>query len=216
MIANDATIRERLSRKSFIGAGVAAAAGLLAAPVAAARSGRDPTDPRRRAKLRAARERVVVAHAHTENVQRFNATLETFEHARYEIVPLGDVHDGRSEVGKYYKDTRTAFPDQRNTGMTLRHADCAVIAEFHLVGTMKGPLRGIPPTGKGFKVRVTAFFLFKPNSAELVCERVYFDVYSLLQQIGLLELAAKAGLKFPAGGGIPIARREPGVTAVRT
>jgi hypothetical protein len=98
----------------------------------------------------------------------------------------------------------------------LRHADDAVIAEFHLRGTMKGPLQGIPPTGKRFKVRVTAFFLFDPGGSKIVCERVYFDVYSLLQQIGVLEIVANSGLELPSGGGIPIDRKEPGVKPVKT
>jgi steroid delta-isomerase-like uncharacterized protein len=206
---------DRLSRKAFVGAGAAVAAGLLGAPSAFGQK-REPRDARRLARLRARRERIVVEHAHTENIHRFDETLDTFKHARYEIIPLGEVHDGRRSVDRYYADTRTAFPDQRNADMVLRHADAAVIAEFHLLGTMKGTLRGIPPTNKSFKVRVTAIFLFEPGGTKIVCERVYFDLYSLLQQIGLLELAVGAGLRFPAEGGIPIDRREPGVKPVKT
>jgi hypothetical protein len=52
------------------------------------------------------------------------------------------VHDGREEVMAYFKETRTAFPDQRNELIALHHADAAVIAEFNLKGTHRGPLRG--------------------------------------------------------------------------
>jgi len=206
---------DRLSRKAFVGAGAAAAAGLLGAPSALGQK-REPRDPRKLARLRAKRERICVEHAHTENVHRFEETLDTFKHARYELIATGDIYDGRRDVDQYYTDTRVAFPDQHNTDMVLRHADAAVIAEFHLLGTMKGPLRGIPPTNKSFKLRVTAFFLFEPGGTRITCERAYFDLYSLLQQIGLLEVAVSAGLKFPANGGIPIDRREPGVKPVKT
>jgi steroid delta-isomerase-like uncharacterized protein len=206
---------DRLSRKAFVGAGAAGVAGLLGAQSAFGQK-REPRDRRKLARLRAKRERIVVEHAHTENVHEFDATLDTFKHARYELIPLGEIHDGRRDVDQYYTDTRETFPDQRNTDMVLRHADAAVIAEFHLEGTMRGPLRGIPPTNKSFKLRVTAIFTFEPGGTKITSERVYFDLYSLLQQIGLLEIAVSAGLKFPADGGIPIDRREPGVKPVRT
>jgi steroid delta-isomerase-like uncharacterized protein len=205
----------RLSRKGFMGASAAAAAGLLGGPNALGKQ-KEPTNPRKRAALRARRERTVVEHAHTENIRRFDDTLDTFAHARYELISTGDVFDGRRQVDQYYTDLSATFPDQRNANMVLRHADAAVIAEFHLRGTMRGPLEGIPPTGKSFKVRVAAFFLFEPGGTKLVCERVYFDVYSLLQQIGVLEVVANSGLKLPAGSGIPIDRNEPGVKPVKT
>ena len=68
----------------------------------------------------------------------------------------GQVHDGEAQVREYFRETRTAFPDQRNELISLRHADDAVIAEFWLLGTHRGPLKGIPATGKAFRVRMTA------------------------------------------------------------
>ena len=77
----------------------------------------------------------------SENRHDFDTTVATFDHPRYEIVPTGDVHDGRDEVMAYFNETRTAFPDQRNELIALHHADDAVIAEFTLKGTHRGPLR---------------------------------------------------------------------------
>jgi steroid delta-isomerase-like uncharacterized protein len=205
----------RLSRKGFVGVGAAAAAGLVGARSALGEK-KEPTNPRKRAALRARRERIVIEHFHTENIQKFDDTLDTFAHARYELIPTGDVFDGRRAVGQYYEELRAAFPDQRNTNVVLRHADAAVIAEFHLLGTMSGPLQGIPATGKSFKVRVTGFCLFAPGGTKIVCERIYFDLYSLLQQTGVLEQVANSGVELPAGGGIPIDRKEPGVKPVKT
>jgi hypothetical protein len=65
-------------------------------------------------------------------------------------------------------------------------------------------------------LRCTAFFLFAPNTARLVGERVYFDLFSLFQQIGVLKALVDGGTQFPAGGGVPINKREPGVKAVAT
>ncbi|TMB70165.1 MAG: nuclear transport factor 2 family protein [Chloroflexi bacterium] len=58
-----------------------------------------------------------------------------FAHPRYEIIGTGDVYDGRDEVERYYRESRVAFPDQRNELISLRHAGDAVIVEFWLLGT---------------------------------------------------------------------------------
>lgn len=87
------------------------------------------------------REAVVREHMESENHHDFDTTLGTFSHPRYEIVATGDVYDGEQAVRRYYEETRSAFPDQRNELVSLRHADDAVIVEFDLLGTHRGPLR---------------------------------------------------------------------------
>ena len=131
--------------------------------------------------LRATREQIVREHMESENRHEFDVTMGTFEHPRYEIIPTGVVHDGPVEVAAYFRDSRAAFPDQRNELISLRHADDAVIVEFWLRGTHKGPLMGIQPTGKTFECQMTAFFIFDED--RLVCERVYFDSATILRQL---------------------------------
>ena len=133
--------------------------------------------------LRARREAVVREHMESENVHDFDTTIETFSHPRYEIIPTGDVYDGEAEVRAYFAETRAAFPDQRNELIALHHADDAVIVEFDLLGTHEGELRGFPPTGKSFRTRMCAFFFFEPGTDRIVCERVYFDQASIIQQL---------------------------------
>src|SRR5437660_2954473 len=135
------------------------------------------------AALRKKREQTVREHMETENTHDFDATLETFEHPRYELIATDEVIDGSADVARYYEETRKAFPDQRNELVALHHADDAVIVEFDLLGTHRGELRGIPPTGKEFRCRVTAFFIFDKD--RIVCERVYFDQLTILRQLGL-------------------------------
>jgi steroid delta-isomerase-like uncharacterized protein len=137
--------------------------------------------------LRERRETLVREHMESENHHDFETTLGTFEHPRYEIVPTGDVFDGAEAVQKYFDDTRTAFPDQRNEVIAIHHADDGVIVEFELKGTHEGPLRGIPATGKQFTCRTAAFFLFEEE--KLVCERVYFDAATIMAQLGLIQPA---------------------------
>lgn len=133
--------------------------------------------------LRETREQIVREHMESENRHEFDVTMATFHHPRYEIIPTGEVYDGPEEVQRYFDESRTAFPDQRNELIALHHAEDAVIAEFWLKGTHEGPLRGIPPTGKAFTCQCAAFFLFEQE--RLVCERVYFDAVSILGQLGL-------------------------------
>ena len=187
-----------VTRKAFIGTGAATAAGAGLLGVATAEAAAEERDRRR--SLRKRRERQVLEHMDSENRQEFDDTLETFEHPRYEIIPTGDVYDGPEEVAEYYRSTRTTFPDQRNENVVLYHADAddAMIVEFDLLGTMLGELRGIPPTGRSFRVRMTAFFLFEEDGDGIVVERVYFDLFTFLQQLGLLKLVVDAGLVFPA------------------
>jgi steroid delta-isomerase-like uncharacterized protein len=135
------------------------------------------------ADLRARREALVREHMESENRHDFGTTLATFHHPRYELIATGDVHDGPDEVMRYFKESRTAFPDQRNRLLALHHADDAVIAEFELYGTHLGNYRGLPPTGRAFSARMSAFFLFEGE--RLMCERVYFDVNTLLRQLGI-------------------------------
>ncbi len=133
--------------------------------------------------LRDRREAVVREHMESENVHDFDITIGTFSHPRYEIVPTGEVFDGEVAVRRYFLETRTAFPDQRNELIALHHADDAVIVEFDLKGTHRGPLRGIPPTGREFTCRTLALFLF--DGDRIVCERVYFDALTILAQLGI-------------------------------
>ena len=131
--------------------------------------------------VREERERVVRLHMEAENVHDFDAVIGTFSHPRYELIATDRIHDGEEEVRDYFKETRAAFPDQRNELISLRHADDAVIVEFWLLGTHRGPLMGIEPTGREFRCRMTAFFIFE--GTRIVCERVYFDSATILRQL---------------------------------
>jgi steroid delta-isomerase-like uncharacterized protein len=127
------------------------------------------------------REQIVRRHMESENAHDYATTIGTFAHPRYEIIATDRTYDGLAEVQSYFRESRTAFPDQRNELISLRHADDAVIVEFWLLGTHKGPLMGIEPTGRSFRCRMTAFFIFEGTG--LVCERVYFDSATILRQL---------------------------------
>lgn len=133
--------------------------------------------------LREKRETLVIEHMESENSHEFDVTMATFDHPRYELIGPGDVYDGQAEVARYFEETRTAFPDQRNELITLHHADDAVLVEANLFGTHKGSFRGLPPTGRTFEMRFLAVFVFEED--RLVCERVYFEPGTILRQLGI-------------------------------
>jgi steroid delta-isomerase-like uncharacterized protein len=135
------------------------------------------------AELRRKREAIVREHMESENTHDFDVTMKTFEHPRYELIATDEVHDGASAVAAYYEETREAFPDQRNELIALHHADDAVIVEFDLLGTHDGAFRGLPPTGRSFRCRMVALFMFEED--RLVCERVYFDSATIQRQLGI-------------------------------
>ncbi len=131
--------------------------------------------------LRAEREAVVRRHMEAENVHDYDAVIATFAHPRYELIATDRVHDGEAEVRAYFQESRSAFPDQRNELIALHPLDDGVLAEFWLLGTHRGPLMGFEPTGKEFRCRMAALFLF--DGAKIVCERVYFDTATILRQL---------------------------------
>jgi steroid delta-isomerase-like uncharacterized protein len=135
------------------------------------------------ADLRARREAIVREHLASENAHDYDATLGTFRHPRYELVATGDVYDGEEAVRGYFAETRRAFPDQRNELIALHHADDQVIVEVDVLGTHLGPLRALPPTGRAFRCRTSAHFVFEGD--RLLCERVYFDQLTVMRQLGL-------------------------------
>jgi steroid delta-isomerase-like uncharacterized protein len=128
---------------------------------------------------------VVRDHMESENRLAFDETLATFTHPHYELVATGTVFDGADEVMGYYRSSRTAFPDQRNEIHSLRVADDAVIVEFDLLGTHEGEFLGIPGTGREFRCRMCAFFVFEAGTDRIAVERIYFDAGTILGQLGI-------------------------------
>jgi SnoaL-like domain len=113
------------------------------------------------------REAVVVEHMESENVQRWDRTMATFSHARYEL-PDGRVIDGPDDVMRYWIEGRTLVPDQRNELIELSHPDDVhVLIEFWLRGTPA-------TTGQPFEIKLWALYDFDDDDL-MTNERVYVD-----------------------------------------
>lgn len=166
-----------------------------------------------------AREKLVLDHFADEVRQDWDATLSTFPHPHYELIAQMLVHDGDGEVRDYYHDTRVAFPDQDHELIAFRHSHDAVIVEFWLTGTHRGPLGKIPATGSRHRTRMTAYFIFDEDE-NLVTERIYFDQLTILKQLvgGLDKRSPKDLLKLGRAviGALSMAGRDPDPRLTRT
>jgi steroid delta-isomerase-like uncharacterized protein len=133
--------------------------------------------------LRRQREQTCRAHMTDENAHAFERCIAAFAHPRYEIVPTGEVFDGGQRVHTLMLENKAAFPDFHFGVEELHHADAAVIVEGTFRGTHDGPWRGLPATGR--KVAVPMVIIFRFEDAAMVCERVFFDLGTLLRQLGV-------------------------------
>ena len=129
------------------------------------------------------REALVRKHVEAENAADYETALATFQHPRYEYVASDEVYDGAEEVMDHWREFDRAFPDQEIEIVRLHTADDAVLMEAIARGTHTGPFRGLPPTGRRWEQQFLAIFVFEDDA--LVCERVYYDTSTVLQQLGI-------------------------------
>jgi steroid delta-isomerase-like uncharacterized protein len=129
------------------------------------------------------REELVREHMASEERKDFAATLRTFSRPRYEVIATAETHDGERAVTAFLEETGAAFPDFRFETLRLHHADAAVIAEVVFHGTHEGTWRGLPPTGRRVSYMMCNVFVFEGD--HLVCERLHFDLLTILRQVGI-------------------------------
>jgi steroid delta-isomerase-like uncharacterized protein len=134
--------------------------------------------------LRERREAIVNEHVAAENRHDIEATIATFHHPRYEMMPLGEASDGAAAVQELLQEMMDGIADFTAHVERIHHSDDAVICEVRLTGTHQGPLAGIPATGHPIDLPMACIFDFDDD--RLVCEKLFFDMATLLRQIGAL------------------------------
>jgi steroid delta-isomerase-like uncharacterized protein len=134
--------------------------------------------------LRERREAIVNEHVAAENRHDVEATIATFDQPRYEAMPLGVPSDGAAAVRELLQGMMDGFPDFNAEVQRMHHADDAVICEVRMTGTHRGPWAGVPATRRRIDVPMACIFDFDDD--RLMCEKLYFDVATLLRQIGAL------------------------------
>jgi steroid delta-isomerase-like uncharacterized protein len=132
--------------------------------------------------LQARRDKVIREHVEAENRHDVEAAIGTFHRPFYDVVAMGAVNDGAASVRDLLQGLFVGFPDFRASIGSTYHAADAVVVEMELTGTHKGPWAGVPPTGKSIRLRSAAIFKFDQD--RLVGETVYFDLATLMRQLG--------------------------------
>jgi steroid delta-isomerase-like uncharacterized protein len=103
---------------------------------------------------------------------------------------------GREAIGKDSDGYFRAFPDLRFEILTvIEKDDRSGAAEVRLSGTHTGPLESptgemIPPTNKKAEVKGAGFVKLN-EKGEIVEERRYYDVGTLLRQLGIVPEKAE-------------------------
>jgi steroid delta-isomerase-like uncharacterized protein len=132
--------------------------------------------------LRERRQAIVLEHIAAENRHDVEATIATFDRPRYEV--NGEPSEGEAAVRELLQSLMDGFPDFHAEVDKLHHSDEAVFGEARITGTHNGTFAGIPATGKPIDVPMAAIFEF--DGDRLLCEKVYWDIATILQQIGIL------------------------------
>jgi steroid delta-isomerase-like uncharacterized protein len=128
---------------------------------------------------------LVKEHVRLENGHDFPGCIDTFHHARYEVIATGEVYEGPEAVEGFLAQNKKAFPDFNFVATRISAAEGGVLTEGRFTGTQKGTWRGLPPTGR--KVDFPMCVLFDFEGDQMVCERLYFDLGAALRQLGVAE-----------------------------
>ena len=111
------------------------------------------------------------------------AAVATFHSPLYEVAPFG-VSDGADAVRDLLNGMITGFPDSKIETGPFRHGDDFVFVEVRMTGTHNGSWAGWEPTGR--KMDVTVACVFEFEEGRLMCEKVYFDMATVMRQLGKL------------------------------
>lgn len=131
--------------------------------------------------LRQKRNSVVFQHVDAENRHDVDASIATFHSPRYQVFPMGIIHDGKQAVGELLSGMFKGFPDFTVDIVKTHLSDDAVILEVRMKGTHLGDWAGLKSTGRLMDIPVACIFEFEDE--RLVCEKVYFDMTTLMNQL---------------------------------
>jgi steroid delta-isomerase-like uncharacterized protein len=110
------------------------------------------------------------------------------------VAPFGETYRGPDGFRDGLQIWNTAFPDAKAPITYVMATGDAVAAEYDYRGIQTGPLAApggaIPPTGK--RLDTKGCHVAQVRDGKFVSIRTYFDVATLLQQLGLMPAPAEA------------------------
>jgi steroid delta-isomerase-like uncharacterized protein len=128
------------------------------------------------------------AHIAAENAQDLAALLDGMTDDCFNLI-VPDPHRiyaGPEEVARRYRALWATFPDLKvEMRRIVSVQEDAAVSEHTLSGTQRGSLFGVPPTGR--HVEVDTAVVWDIVDGRIRGETVYFDVATMLRQIGHLR-----------------------------
>ncbi len=144
-----------------------------------------------------AKERIALAQGVIEAFNRsdWEAAAAPFtDNAIYNEVGTGRQIDGPASFIEAWQGWKEALPDAEGTVTNAVASGNTVLLEITWEGTQDGPLAGpggtIPPTGRRQVTPAAMVITFKGEKIQE--SRHYFDMLSLLQQLGAVPEPAQA------------------------
>ena len=148
--------------------------------------------------LRNARRKVIREHIRQESTQDLKGLLAGMTKdcvCAVNISPRPFV--GPKAVADRYLQQWRGFPDFKvRVRRIVTEGPNYVVTENEWRGTHRGPFFGIPPTGRRAKVRACVLWEFRGR--RLRAETVYFDLATVLSQIGVLDLKKLGARRRPS------------------
>jgi len=127
-----------------------------------------------RSELDERRLAIVLEHIAAENERDVDRAMRTFHHARYEIVPTGDVIDGDEAVRAMLTAQWATLPPVTYEAASLSFGEDGIMVETRTVG--------MHPDGRPIDMLSVNFFGFDED--RLVVERCFFDQVTAGEQLG--------------------------------
>ena len=123
-------------------------------------------------------------HVLAENRRSIDGLLETLCADRvYKVMATSEKYQGREAVAGFYQGLFEGVPDATFELVNAFVGEEGVVEESILRGTHHGRLFGLEPTGREFVLPLTIVFPMLHD--EILGERLYFDLATLLRQLGL-------------------------------
>jgi steroid delta-isomerase-like uncharacterized protein len=136
------------------------------------------------------RQAIARRHLEMENAYRLQDTLDTLTpDCLFEDMALGERVRGHAAAAAYYRRWWTGFPDLTWVPQRRAFTEEGVVSELIVKGTHRGVYLGVPPTGLTIELPVAIFVSFADG--RMASERLYYDLATLLRQLGVESLPAR-------------------------
>ena len=99
-------------------------------------------------------------------------------------LPTGTLEGKTAVRDNFVRPFISAFPGNIHAIQNLAHAPSLVAVEWSFEAKHTGPFANVQPTGKQVKVPGCSFYEYEPGMKQITAGRIYFDLGTLLRQIG--------------------------------